>query len=430
MTAVDTGLAAELDAAVAARRASTLDLLFDLVREPSTLGNEAGVQDRMEAAFRDVGLAIDRFAPDPDLMSQRPGFSPPVLPSYAGRENVVGVHAPREATGRSLILNGHVDVVPAGPDALWTSPPFRPELREGRVYGRGAADMKSGVAAMVTAVAALADLGLQPAAPLVLQSVIEEECTGNGALACLARGYRADAAVIPEPFGQTVMTGQLGVLWATIGVTGRPAHVLDTSAGVNAIEAAVAIFDHLRGMEAEWNEPAVRHPLWAGHPHPVNFNLGRIAGGDWTSSVPSQATIEVRLGFFPDRSVAEAKRALLERIEDARRTRAALRDAAVTVDWRGFHAEGCVVDPDAEPLALLAAQHAAVTGRPAERLASTATTDVRFFALHGGMPATCYGPVGGGLHGIDEWVSVDSMMEVATVLARFVSAWCGVERRA
>ena len=190
-------------AAVAALRGDGERLLADLVRLPSLLGAEAPAQDLMARTFADLGLEVDRFAIDEAALRLQPGWSPS-LTSYEGRENVVGVHKPHTAAGRSLILNGHIDVVPTGPEELWSAPPFEPVVRDGRLYGRGAGDMKAGIAAFVMAFKALKSLGLQPAAPVFLQSVVEEECTGNGALACVARGYRADAAVIPEPFNHTL----------------------------------------------------------------------------------------------------------------------------------------------------------------------------------------------------------------------------------
>lgn len=432
---LDAGLAAEIDAAAESLRDRAVARLSALVAEDSTLGREAGAQALMAESFAGLGLAIECFEVDPAALAGLPGYSPPVHDHYAGRDNVVGVHTPRgtarrgAAGGRSLILNGHIDVVPPGPAELWATPPFTPSVRDGRLYGRGSADMKAGLVANITALEALASLGYAPAAPLILQSVIEEECTGNGALACLARGYRADAAIIPEPFHQSLMTAQLGVMWMTVRLTGRPAHVLDTSAGANAIEAAYALFARLKRLEAAWNEPAVRHPAWAEQRHPVNFNLGRIAGGDWPSTVACEATMTVRVGFYPGMPLADVRAALEAAVADAVAHDAGLAGIRADVTWRGFQAEGCVVDEDSALMAGLARAHRAVTAAEPAKLASTATTDVRFFALHGGMPATCYGPVGGNLHGIDEWVSIDSLVEVTRVLARFIAAWCGLEKR-
>ena len=255
-----------LDAA-AKLREDGVRLLAELVRLPSLLGQEGAAQDLMERTFADLGLEVDRFAIDEAALKEQPGWSPSLI-SYEGRENVVGIHRPRNTAGRSLILNGHIDVVPTGPEELWSAPPFEPVIRDGRMYGRGAGDMKAGIAAFVMAFKALRSLGLQPAAPVYLQSVVEEECTGNGALACVARGYRADAAVITEPFNHTLQVAQIGVVRCEVEVTGRPAHVLDTGAGINAIEAAYRILSHLKRLETAWNHPEGRHPAYAGHHHP------------------------------------------------------------------------------------------------------------------------------------------------------------------
>ncbi|PWC37948.1 acetylornithine deacetylase [Azospirillum sp. TSO35-2] len=416
-----------LDAADA-EQGDCVALLSDLVRQPSLLGGEAGAQALMAGRFADLGLAVDRFEVDEAAISTLPGFSPPVLPgAYAGRENVVGVHTPREAKGRSLILNGHIDVVPAGPAELWTTPPFEPRIADGRLYGRGAGDMKAGIAAYTAAFAALRRLGYRPAAPVFLQSVIEEECTGNGALACLHRGYRADAAVIPEPFNHSISIAQVGVMWVTLVVTGTPAHVLDTAAGTNAIEAAYALAAHLKALEVRWNEPSCRHPAFCGHAHPVNINLGRIEGGEWPSSVPTRCTLDLRLGFFPGQEPQAIRAEVTAAVEQARRADPALAGVGVDLRWNGFQAAGCDIDPNHPLVTMLADSHRAVRGDEPERVALTCTTDARFFALYGDTPATCYGPEATRIHGIDESVSLDSLRDVTRVLALFIAGWCGLE---
>ncbi|MCW0182488.1 MAG: ArgE/DapE family deacylase [Zavarzinia sp.] len=426
---LDPALSADIKNAVASLADEGTVLLADLVREGSVLGEEAGAQALMAERFADMGLDVDRFEIDLAAIRDLPGFSPPVIDVYKGRENVVGRHVPKAATGKSLILNGHIDVVPTGPEALWTTPPFVPRIEDGKLYGRGAGDMKAGIAAYCMAFDALARLGLQPAAPVYLQSVIEEECTGNGALACLARGYRADAAIIPEPFDQSLLIAQLGVMWLSVDLVGKPAHVLDTSAGTNAIEAVYALFDALRGVEAAWNAPGFRHACYRDHKHPVNFNLGRISGGEWPSSVPCAASIDVRVGFYPGMTISGVKQALEAAIAAAVAERPPLRGAQVKIRYKGFQAEGCAIDPQDPLLVGLRRAHEAVSGKPIIELASTATTDARFFILYGDTPATCYGPRAGSIHGIDEWVELSTMIEVAQVLALFMADWCGVERR-
>ncbi|MDZ7828161.1 MAG: ArgE/DapE family deacylase [Halofilum sp. (in: g-proteobacteria)] len=416
----------DIRAAVAGLEDSARERLAMLVREDSQLGRETGAQELMAGWYRELGLEVRTVPIDLDAIRDRPGFSPPLI-DYTGRENVLGVHEPVQHRGRSLILNGHIDVVPPGPARLWTDPPFRPVVRDGRMYGRGAGDMKAGLIANVTAFQALRSLGIAPAAPVYLQSVVEEECTGNGALACLAAGYTADAAIIPEPFAQQLMIAQVGVMWARLHVSGRPSHVLDVSAGASAVDGAFRICRRLHDLVEGWNDPNKRHPAWADHPHPLNYNLGRIDGGDWASTVPPQAVVDMRFGFFPgmelDRVRADIERAVQETLSGDE----VLAGISADIEWRGFQAEGVEMDPAHPMMTLLSDLHREVTGSEIGHLASTATTDARFFQLYGDTPATCYGPEADAIHGIDESVSLDSMMEVATVLALFIAEWCGLE---
>jgi acetylornithine deacetylase len=424
---IDPGLVRELTAATAALRGETVRMLSELVALPSLLGDEAGAQAWMADTLGTMGLRVDRFDIDEARLRTHPGWSPSLV-SYDGRPNVVGVHTPREATGRSLILNGHIDVVPVGNASMWTTPPFAPRVDGDRLYGRGAADMKAGIVAYLNAFRALNSLGLQPAAPVFLQSVIEEECTGNGALACLVQGYHADAAVIPEP-GNAIMVGQLGVMWLSLEVTGVPVHAMVAHTGTNAIDAARNLFAELKLLEREWNEPARRHALWCAHEHPINFNLGRLVGGEWPSSVATTCRADLRLSFYPDMTREQVKAAVEARLAEAHAAMAGREGIRYTVTYRGFQSEGCVLDRAAPLVTELAAVHREVTGSEVALTVSTGTTDARSFNLYGPIPATCYGPQGADIHGIDEWVSIDSTMQVTEVLARFVARWCGVERR-
>jgi acetylornithine deacetylase len=423
---LDAGFERELVACVDALQPDLVKLLATLVRFPSLMGEEASAQDYLEGLFHGLGLEVDRFeVRDADLVGM-PGYAPPTG-HWQRHDNVVGAHRPREATGRSLIFNGHIDVVPVGAEALWTAPPFEPVVRDGRMYGRGAGDMKAGIAAYVTAFEALRRLGRQPAAPVWTQSVVEEECTGNGALACLKRGYRADAALIPEPFDHSIMHAQVGVMWLTVEVLGRPAHVLDVRRGINAIEAAFALYRGLTTLRDEWNRPGHRHAAFADHDHAVNFNLGRIEGGEWASSVPTRCVMQIRCGFHPGMSAADARRAVEARLEQTARTDPQLEGIEYRVGYGGFQSEGCVIAKDLPMMRLLAETHERVMGTPPAWLASTATTDARVFNLYGATPATCYGPEARNIHGIDESVSLESTRQVTRVLALFLARWCGTE---
>jgi len=424
---IDSRLEAEIIAAVAAHEAELIALLATLVRFPSLLGAEGSAQDYLEGLFQGMGLKTLRFAVNDTELSHLPGFSPTVG-QWQRHDNVVGTHRPRHSQGRSLILNGHIDVVPVGAEELWSAPPFEPVVKEGRMYGRGAGDMKAGIAAYITAFRVLQRLGYQPAAPVFLQAVVEEECTGNGALACLHRGFRADAAIIPEPFNHSIMSAQVGVMWLTVEVLGRPAHVLNAVHGINAIEAAFALFQCLKGLVAQWNEPRNRHPAFAHVTDPIKLNLGRIQGGEWASSVPTRCNMELRIGFYPGVSATAARAAVEECLRAAVAADVKLKDVKYIVRYAGFQAEGFVADTTHPMMSTLAGCHRRVMDTVPEWYASTATTDARVFELYGSVPATCYGPEATNIHGIDESVSLASTVEVTKVLAVFLARWCGLEK--
>ena len=283
---IDISLRHRIAKAVSDGFAGQVAFTQDLVRFPSTRGNEHAVQDFMARALRTRGFAVDVFAMDAAAISRHPGGSR-ISPTHSKAPVVVGIHRPRKETGRSLILQGHVDVVPPAPEDMWSTPPFDPVIKDGWMSGRGAGDMKAGVASAVFALDALKRIGLQPAATVYMQSVVEEESTGNGALMTHLRGYRADAALIPEPGNEGLTRANLGVLWFQLEVRGHPVHVANMGTGANAIDAAYRVVGALRKLEDRWNAAKTSDPLFSSHDHPINLNIGRIEGGDWASSVPA-----------------------------------------------------------------------------------------------------------------------------------------------
>lgn len=406
----------------------SVERLSGLVRCPSTLGREQSALEAMAGLYEELGLVPQRVPVVPEALAAHPGFSPPLIP-YEGRDNVVAVHRPREARGRSLALQGHVDVVPEGAADMWETPPYEPAIRDGRMYGRGAGDMKAGIVSYVTAFRALRMAGLQPAAEVQMQSVIEEECTGNGALACMLALPKADAVIIPEPGPglDALYTAEVGVVWAWVTVSGRPAHVRDMQAGLNAIEAAQIIGAAFKDYEAEMNDGSRIHPAFRGVNHPVNVNLGTIEGGEWNSSVATRCRIGLRVGIMMGNTAAQV-RADIERIVERAKGHERLRGAQVRLEFKGFMADPCVFDTDAEIVKLARRSYAEVTGGALRDYPATGLTDGRFFALYQGTPVACFGPDAVDIHGIDENVGLESMHGITRTIALAMAEWCGVEK--
>jgi acetylornithine deacetylase len=422
----DPDLASRILDAVDAGFDRQLSFLADLVRMPSLRCAEAPAQDFMAAEMRRRGLSVDRWKIEVDDLRELPGFSP-VTVSYDNAFNVVGTHRPRTPAGRSLILNGHIDVVPTGPADMWTHPPFEPVVKDGWMHGRGAGDMKAGLVANLFALDALAAAGVAPAADVHLQSVVEEECTGNGALACLQRGYRAQAAIIPEPMGECLLTAQVGVMWFQVKVRGRPTHVAYAGTGSNAIEASWPLVHALHALEHEWNMRG--HPAFAGHAHPINFVLSRIEGGDWTSSVPAWCTFDMRIGMFPGMDLEEVRGEIESTIARASKGDPFLAANPPEVVYHGFQAVGYELPAGTEAQAMLARCHERVAGAPLQAISSTATTDARVLGVYGGITTMVYGPHSESIHGFDERVDIESIRRVTKTIALFMAEWCGTEPR-
>ena len=332
-----------LATALAANDAWMLDTLTNLVEAESFSGHEQLAQTEMRWTLESLGFSVREVATDVAAIKASPLYSP-VVEELHGCHNLLGEFKGAGTTGRSLMVSGHVDVVPTGHLPLWHKPPFETYVRDGWFYGRGAGDMKGGLVAALTGIKSLADAGFKPAAPLWFNTVAEEECTGNGALATVeylkANGIRIDTMLDPEPFGESIMSGQVGTVWCQYHLTGRPAHAMEAHKGLNPIEAAMQVWKRLKELEARWNPPHASHPAFGDHPHPLNFNLGKIAGGEWASSVPTTCRVDWRFGIYPGVDPAAAKREVEAAI------RAAVAELPeppkCEVTFEGFHAPGCV----------------------------------------------------------------------------------------
>jgi acetylornithine deacetylase len=398
-----------LDGAVEELAGRAFDFLERLVAEPSVVGEESGAQAVVADELGRLGFAVARVPITPAI-EERPGSGVP-LASYEGRDVVVGRRGSGER--RSLLINGHVDVVPAAEAGLWSTAPFTPvRLADGWLAGRGAGDMKGGFAMALLAVEAA--LAVEPAladAPISFVSVLEEECTGNGTLAAAHAGVLADAVLLPECTALELLLDGIGIVWAEIEVRGRGAHARAPGESVNAIEAALPLLEALRGLEAELNR---------GGDVRCATNLGVMRGGDWRSSVPAAARLGVRVGFPRGVAPAEAQRRLVDAVGRAARADSWLSQQPPRVRFDGFRAEGYSLRRDHPLVAEVSRAHEAVFGEPPAIAVGNATTDARFYLNQFDVPALCYGPRAREIHGVDEAVELRSIVDGARVLARFL----------
>jgi acetylornithine deacetylase len=429
----DPALLDRLRSAVAAGFDREVAFLQEIVRFPSLRGAEAPLQDWLHRELGARGYAMDRFSLADVPLEAHPQAAPMVDADPARSVQVVATHRATNPSGvplgRSLILQGHIDVVPEGPAEMWTHPPYAAVIRDGWLHGRGAHDMKAGVAAMIFAMDAIRAAGLEPAADVYIQTVTEEESTGNGALATLLRGYRAEAALIPEPTGHSITRAQTGTIWFRLRVRGVPVHVMVAQDGTNAIMSAYALIQALYAHTRRLNEEGRANPWYGGMKDPIKFNPGIIRGGDWASSTPAWCEVDCRIGLLPGTTPEEAMARIVQVVADAAKGEAFLANNPPEVSFHGFQTQPYVLEPGSAAEAVLAGAHAAVHGGAMPARLSTAVNDTRYYGLQMGVPALCYGPKGEGAHGFDERTSLADLQTCTLTLATFIADWCGVRER-
>ncbi|GAB4577130.1 MAG: ArgE/DapE family deacylase [Roseibium sp.] len=399
--------------------------LQEAVRAPSLRGREAGVQRIVAEALRARGYDVETCPLDAAELKDHPAWSPATI-DYRDTFNVCGRKRPGAPAGRSLILNAHVDVVPsANPDA-WTHPPFA-AVREGDwLFGRGAGDMKAGLSANLFAVDAIEAAGFTLDGPLEVQCVIDEEVTGNGTAAAIARGAAADAVLIPEPTDEDLVFANSGVVKFRISVRGVPAHPREPESGLSAIEAAFLVIGALKDLESRWNGEKAGHPGFDTLGNPASLNIGTITGGEWPASIPFECSFEGRIGFYPGDRPSD-RMAELEALLDGLGGRdPRLEKADPKLEWIGTCQAGYRLDAGSDAEAVLARAHQTVTGRTLDRSIMACYLDAALFMNHCGIPSLTYGPVTRNIHGIDECVNLPSLKRVTRTIALFTAEWCGI----
>jgi len=382
------------------------------------------LQDWFARQMAARGYAVDRYTLAD--VPPHPKMAPMVECDPAGSVQVVATHRAKNPTGRSLILQGHIDVVPEGPADMWTHPPYAAVIRDGWMYGRGAHDMKSGVACMVYAMDAIRDAGFEPAADVYVETVTEEESTGNGALSTLLRGYRADAALVPEPTGHTITRSQTGTIWFRLRVRGIPVHVAVAQDGSNAIMSAYVLIQALYEHTRKLNEAARSSAWYADIKDPIKFNPGIIRGGDWASSTPAWCEVDCRIGLVPGTTPEEAMAGIEATVRATAKGDGFLANNPPEIVWTGFQTDPYVLEPGSEAEAVLAAAHASVHGGSLPERRTTAVNDTRYYGLYFDIPGLCYGPKGEGAHAFDERTSIEDLRKCTRTMATFIADWCGI----
>lgn len=393
-----------------------------LVRVPSVTGNEDAAQEWMARALTDLGGAVEAWRVDPAALKTEAGY--PGARVDSPRLNVVA-NFRGNGGGPALILNGHIDTVTAGDEGRWTHPPFAAEVADGRLYGRGATDMKGGLTAILGAVRAIRLAGIRLQGSLQVQSVIGEEDGGIGAFAALARGHVGDAAIICEPTQLAVIPVHAGVTIFRIVVPGRAAHGCVRTEGVSAFERFLPIHAALKALEEERNR-TVRHPLYEGIALPWPLSLGMVQAGTWPAIVPERLTAEGRIGVGVGERIEDVRRQLEQAVAGAASADPWLAEHPPTVEWIGGVWEPSRPSPDHPVVQALQRAASRTLGRPANVCGATYGSDLRLFTNRFDIPGVLFGPGDIRLaHFTDEFVALEEVELAARALAQTIVEYCG-----
>jgi acetylornithine deacetylase len=410
--------------AIDAGRPRAIETLQELVRIPSVTGQEGPVQERVEALFRERGLTIDRWETTRDEII--PYFEHVGdQPIYDGRPNIVG-QRPGSGSGRSIMLNAHVDTVDPGDPTFWTYPPYSGELVDGRIYGRGSCDMKGGLVSYLMALDAIAEAGVELAGDVAIASTVGEEDGGFGALGTILRGHRADAVLITEPTRLALVVAQGGSAVLRVTITGKSAHGAMRDEGVSAIEKFWPVFQEFQALETERNQ-TLDHPLYRERANKIPISFGVVRSGDWHSTVPELLVAEGRLGLLPGEDLHEFQRDVEQRIAACAAKDPWLAEHPPKLEWISGQFAPAETDPSHPfPQALIAA-HQQSTGAEPPIVGVPYGADMRLFTQIGGMPCVMYGAGDvAGAHQHDEHIAVDELTTAARTIAALLLDWCGI----
>ena len=456
---VDTVTPSKLDGALALAQRSrerSVKALADLVRIPSLTGEEGAAQESVAAMLRAAGARVEMMEPDVErIFAAFPAVAQypthwrhdlilpyEVLPTYRalkesglekvlnyrGRPNVVG-HLAGCGGGRSLILNGHIDCVTVEPEAEWRHGPFSADIEEGRMYGRGTSDMKGGLVAAVMAVTYLREAGVRLKGDVIVQSVVNEEHAGNGTLDLVARGIRADAAVVLEPTGNRIALSHPGGLYWQVSVPGEPRSPGarwngDEQVGVSAIEKLPALIEALLAIERDYNRRV--GPLGDGVAA-FAMVMGKIAGGTYETVTANRAVMRGGAYFRPEAgSVIDVMDAFRRGIGEANASDAFLSAHPARLEF--LHHDDSTEQKGEVPHARCMAHQLFGQGRDAGFHPGPFACDMRHLVNQGGIPSMIFGP--GEIaqaHKADEYIQVDEYLECIAQLVRFIHDWCGAE---
>ena len=443
-------------AKVEEKKAKSIELLAALVRIPSPTGEESAAQEFIAEYLGNLGLHVECWEPDVKALfdkyphvAQYPSHwqHDLILPyqdlptyedliqsekidvlNYKNRPNVVGIWKGSGGGGRSLILNGHIDTVTVEPLNEWNHDPYGAEIIEGKMYGRGVSDMKSGIVASLIALESLIELDVKLRGDVIFQSVVNEEHAGNGTLACIEHGITADAAIITEPTKHHIRLGSAGSVCWGVEIAGRARPTGARWAGreqngISAIEKIPPIINSLLMMEQKINKN-YRHPHLPDQ-NPFSLVMGRVCGGHYDGVTASECILNGTAYFGSEvGSVADVMEHIRTAVSEGSKIDPWLKKNPPSVFFL-HHDDPSDIDENEPIIQTLSATAEKILNEKPPRYRGTAACEMRHLINQGNIPTTVFGPGWGDqIHKPDEFMPIDSMLPAVKALTLTIFNWC------
>jgi acetylornithine deacetylase len=411
-----------VDAILHEQQAERQQLLARLVSIDSTPSNEGEIQEYLLGWLDAEGFEPRALPVDPELVRQRAPKGMAFVP--VGGPNVIGTFRGGRA-GRTLLLNGHCDTVPFGDASHWTRPPLSALIEDGMLWGRGACDMKAGIAAALFAMRAVKQAGVKLGGDVSFLSTVGEESGSAGAIAFTADCRKYDAAIIGEPTSLIIAPANSGSLHAKVFLRGEGTHAGVRESGVSAIGKFTDLFHALGAFEDERNA-RLEHPLYTEVRNKVPVNVGVVRGGTWAAMVPESVECHVRIGVMPDESLGQVRGEFDEFVQSWARGDRWLCKHPPIVDWSGPQVPGTAIGAESPLVQAMADAYRSTLGTDPEVRGMTYGSDMVHFTEAGQIPTVVFGP--GDIvnaHRVNEYVPLDQFDSATRVLAAMIVRWCG-----
>ena len=411
---------------VDAARDKSIAFLQQMIAIPSVTGDEAKIQKFLADYMAKLGLAVDTWETDWEALKKHPAYIP-VDRGYAGRPNIVAT-CKGTGGGRSLLLNGHTDVIPVA-GGTWTDDPWSGKIKNGRIYGRGSCDMKSGVASHIMAVECMLAAGAKPKGDVHINVVVDEEVSGHGTLDTVIRGYKADAGISGETSDLAIQPACIGRIWFEIEIHGKAAGIQKRYEGISGIELGNKITKAVADLEAK-RVATVTHPLYPNALDTLPCIIGSFSAGNYPSAFPANALLKGSIGTVPGEDHEGVKRSLVEQVARAAAEDPWMRDHPPKVRFVGYDAQASEIPRNHAIVETVRRNYKEVTGRDPEISGRQGAADTRFLNQYANTPTVIFGPGSTAvMHANDEYVSIDDYLTAIKVVALSICDWCGVDRR-